>query len=78
MLSQDVKEIKEDQKRCLHVIRDMLAVLQQIAATLAESAMIQTAVAADVAEIKKAVVEAPPDTKPVGTVAIPGEPTERP
>ena len=78
MLSQDVKEIKDDQKQCLHDIREMLDVLKQISATLTESAAVQKAVAADVAEIKKAVVEPPPDTTPVGIVAEPGEPTERP
>ncbi len=78
MLSQDVREIKEDQKKCLHLIEDMLLVLKEISATLTKSADVQAAMAADLIEIKEAVVEPPPDATPVGTVAKPGIPTERP
>lgn len=71
MLSNDVKKILEVLEGMGLTQTAMLGVLQQMAS-------VQTAMAADVAEIKKAVVEPPPDTTPVGTVVEPGIPVERP
>ena len=73
MLAQDVKDIKAIQEKILQTLQgcaDSLGVLKQINDTLSKMAV-------DLSAIKTAVVEPPPDTNPVGTVAEPGTPTER-